>query len=290
MAVLRDYCASIQSRYAEHPLFGRHLNMFISMFGFAPKTLAYNINNALAGGKLPPYNNISDENAERKNLILCLISNIEARKKLLEMHRGYRVVDSNEDEIIAAGFSKESARTFIASFEKYLVDHADEIEALRIIYNSDETVITYSMLYELQDKLILENRLFTPYNIWSNYKLLDEDGNVEELDVKQNIHALTHLIQLVRFAYKKNSNLKSLLKGYSRRFTLYCGQAQRMLTNDQQEIMKQIADYIINEGAISVQELNSIDTDLWRKAITSFGSDALTSEINELSKFILRTA
>ena len=146
------------------------------------------------------------------------------------------------------------------------------------------------MLYELQDKLILENRLFTPYNIWSNYKLLDEDGNVEELDVKQNMHALTHLIQLVRFAYKKNSNLKSLLKGYLRRFTLYCGQAQRMLTSDQQEIMKQIADYIINEGAISVKELNSIDTDLWRKAITSFGSDALTSEINELSKFILRTA
>lgn len=290
LAVLRDYCASIHSRYAEHPLFGRHLNMFISMFGFAPKALAYNINNALAGGKLPLYNNISDENAERKNLILCLISNIEARKKLLEMHRGYRVVDSNEDEIITAGFSKESARTFIASFEKYLVDHADEIEALRIIYNSDEAVITYSMLYELQDKLILENRLFTPYNIWSNYKLLDEDGNVEELDVKQNIHALTHLIQLVRFAYKKNSNLKSLLKGYLRRFTLYCGQAQRMLTNDQQEIMKQIADYIINEGAISVKELNSIDTDLWRKAITSFGSDALTSEINELSKFILRTA
>jgi len=290
LAVLRDYCASIHSRYAEHPLFGRHLNMFILMFGFAPKTLAYNINNALSGGKLPLYNNISDENAERKNLILCLISNIETRKKLLEMHRGYRVVDSNEDEIITAGFSKESARTFIASFEKYLVDHADEIEALRIIYNSDETVITYSMLYELQDKLILENRLFTPYNIWSNYKLLDEDGNVEELDVKQNIHALTHLIQLVRFAYKKNSNLKSLLKGYSRRFTLYCGQAQRMLTNDQQEIMKQIADYIINEGAISVKELNSIDTDLWRKAITSFGSDALTSEINELSKFILRTA
>lgn len=290
LAVLRDYCASIHSRYAEHPLFGRHLNMFISMFGFAPKTLAYNINNALAGGKLPLYNNISDENAERKNLILCLISNIEARKKLLEMHRGYRVIDSNEDEIISAGFSKESARTFIVSFEKYLVDHADEIEALRIIYNSDETVITYSMLCELQDKLILENRLFTPYNIWSNYKLLDEDGNVEELDVKQNIHALTHLIQLVRFAYKKNSNLKSLLKGYSRRFTLYCGQAQRMLTNDQQEIMKQIADYVINEGAISVKELNSIDTDLWRKAITSFGSDALTSEINELSKFILRTA
>ena len=120
--------------------------------------------------------------------------------------------------------------------------------------------------------------------------MLDADGSVEELDAKQNIKALTHLIQLVRFAYKKNSNLKSLLKGYSQRFTLYCGQNQRNLTPDQQEIMKQIADYIINEGSISVMELNSVDTDLWRRAITSFGVPALTTEIIELSKFILKAA
>ena len=88
--------------------------------------------------------------------------------------------------------------------------------------------------------------------------MLDMNGDVEDLDVKQNIKALTHLIQLVRYAYKKTDNLKSLLKGYSQRFTLYCGQAQRPLSPDQQEIMKAIADYIINEGSISVTELNSM--------------------------------
>lgn len=290
LALLRDYCATINNRYEENPLFGRHLNIFISDYGFAPKTLASVVNKALSSGKLPEYTSISADNMERKNLIYCLISNIEARKKLLEMHRGYYAVAPDKDETIYKGFSKESARSFIESFEKYLNENADKIEALRIIYNSEDTVITYSMLVELQDKLIAENRLFIPYSIWSNYKLLDLEGNVEELDVKQNIKALTHLIQLVRFAYKKSSNLKSLLKGYSQRFTLYCGQNQRNLTSDQQEIMKQIADYIINEGSISVMELNSIDTDLWRKAVTSFGVPALTAEIIELSKFILKAA
>lgn len=147
------------------------------------------------------------------------------------------------------------------------------------------------MLHNLQDKLIAENPLFTPYNIWSNYKLLDTDGSVDTLDVKQNVKALTHLIQLVRFAYKKSSNLKSLFKGYSQRFTLYCGQAQRMLTKEQQDVMKQIADYIITEGTINVTELNTLDTNLWRKAVTKFGTPAaLTTEIIELSKFILRAA
>lgn len=290
LALLRDYCATINNRYEDNPLFGRHLNIFISDFGFAPKTLANTINKALSSGGLPEYISISAPNTERKSLIYCLISNIEARKKLLEMHRGYLAVAPDKDEIIYKGFSKETARTFIESFENYLNENADEIEALRIIYNSEDTVITHSMLAELQDKLISENRLFKPYTIWSNYKLLDVDGNVEELDKKQNMNALTHLIQLVRFAYKKSGNLRSLIKGYSQRFTLYCGQNQRSLTPEQQEIMKQIADYIINDGYINAMELNSVDTDLWRKAITSFGAPALTAEMIELSKFILKAA
>lgn len=290
LVLLRDYCATINNRYEDNPLFGRHLNIFISDFGFAPKTLANAINKALSSGSLPEYISISAPNAERKSLIHCLIANVEARKKLLEMHRGYFAVAPDKDKIIYQGFSKETARTFIESFEKYLSENADKIEALRIIYNSEDTVITHSMLVELQDKLLSENRLFKPYTIWSNYKLLDMNGNVEKLDKKQNMNALTHLIQLVRFAYKKSSNLRSLFKGYSQRFTLYCGQNQRSLTPEQQELMRQIADYIINDGYIDAMELNAVDTDLWRKAITSFGAPALTAEMIDLSKFILKAA
>lgn len=214
LALLRDYCASINMRYENNVLFGRHLNIFISDYGFAPKTLAYQINTALSQGTLPPFTSASNDNSARNSLISCLMLNLDARKKLLELHRGYYAIAPGEDEIIDKGFTKEAAKSFIDSFEKYLNDNADKIEALRIIYNSEDTVITYSMLSDLRDKLLSENRLFTPYNIWSNYKMLDMNGDVEDLDVKQNIKALTHLIQLVRYAYKKTDNLKSLLKGY----------------------------------------------------------------------------
>lgn len=291
LALLRDYCATIQKRYEDNPLFERHLNMFISDYGFSPRGLANNINQSLSQNLLPPYENISDENSTRKNLIFCLMSNLSARKKLLEMQQGYRVVTpEKEDEVIYIGFSRETAKSFIANFEQYLNDNADKIEALRIIYNSEDAVITYSMLAELQDKLIAENGLFLPDYIWENYKILNNDGNVEELDTKKNTRALTHLIQLVRFAYHKSNKLVSLIKGYSQRFSLYCGQAQRVLTDDQKEIMKQIADYIIEEGAISIKELNAFDTDLWRKGIKNFGADVLSAEIITLAKFILKAA
>lgn len=71
---------------------------------------------------------------------------------------------------------------------------------------------------------------------------------------------------------------------------MYCGQTQRTLDENQTEIMRQIAEYIINEGAITPSELNSFDTDLWRKAIISFGVPTLTSEIETLSKFLLKAA
>ena len=289
LELLRDYCSTINRRYEDNPLFGRHLESFISAFGFAPRTLANSINEAIENNTLPPYIDISEPNGERKALISCLISNIEARKKLLEMQKGYIITAPGPDEVIYAGFSKETARAFIENFEKYLNDNKDSIEALRIIYNSESVVITHDMLCELRDKLVSENRLFTPYYIWNNYKILDSDGNVEQLDVKQNVNALTHLIQLARYAFRKNTNLASLYTGYSQRFSLYCGQVQRSLTDDQMAVMKQVADYIVSDGAFSVIELNSIDTDLWRKGVTCFGK-GFASEMQTLSRFILKVA
>ena len=225
------------------------------------------------------------------DLIIDLIGNIPARRKLLEMQRGYFVTTEDDpDKLIYAGFSKETAQSFIDNFEKYLNDNKDSIEALRIIYNSEDVVITHSMLVELRDSLLSENRQYSPYQIWRNYKVIDEFGNVDELDMKANFNALTNLIQIVRFAYHKNQKLTALIKGYTQRFNLYCGQAQRTLSDDQIEIMRQIAEFVINDGAITAMELNEIDTDLWRRGITSFTAPVFNDEIQTMSRFLLRAA
>ena len=291
LSLLRDYCSTIQRRYEDSQLFSRHLDKFIVDYGFAPKTLANNINVALTKTLLPPFIDVSSDNSERLALIDCLICNLAARKKLLEMQKGYYAFTPDKpDEVIYKGFSKETARSFIATFEKYLDDNKDSIEALSIIYNSEDTVITYSMLCELQEKLQSANKSFTPYYIWSNYKTLDTDGQVEELNVKQNVNALTHLIQIVRYAFKKNYTLTSLFGTYAQRFNLYCGQAQRELTDEQKSVMKQIAEYIVQDGSFTVQELNEFEPDLWKAAIVAFGAKTLAVEMQKLSKFILKAA
>lgn len=291
--LLRDYCSTINRRYEDNALFGRHLDYFITTYGFAPRTIAGKIQQATDDGLLIEHEYIdpSHDNTKRMALIYSLISNIAARNKLLEMQRGYIVnTEEDPDEIIYAGFSKETAKSFIVNFEKYLEDNKDSIEALRIIYNSEDTVITHSMLSELRDRLLSESRQYGAYQIWKNYKVLDTEGNVDELDVKTNVNALTNLIQIVRYAYKKNQKLTSLINGYTKRLALYCGQQQRALTEEQVDIMKQVAEFVINDGAISVNELNEIDTDLWRKGVTSFGGKVLAEEMQALSRFLLRVA
>ncbi|MDE6434373.1 MAG: DEAD/DEAH box helicase family protein [Lachnospiraceae bacterium] len=290
MMLLRDYCSTINRRYEDNPLFGRHLDYFITTYGFAPRTVANNIQNAFSEGTIVEYISPSHDNTMRMGLIYCLIGNIEARKKLLEMQKGYYASASDEDEVLYAGFSKESAKSYIENFEKYLENNKDGIEALRIIYNFEDKIITHSMLVELRDRLLAENKQYGVYQIWKNYKILDSDGSVEELDVKTNTRALTHLIQIVRYAYRKNPKLTSLITGYASRFTLYCGQNQRILSAPQKEIMRQIAEYVIDGGAISVEELNEVNTDLWRRAVTSFGAPVLKEELLVLSKFLLKVA
>ena len=291
LCLLSNYCAMINHRYDNNQLFGRHLDYFITTYGFAPKEIAYKINEAFSQQSLPPYNSPSEHNTERKDLIFDLISNIQARDKLLEMQQGYIIkTDNDPDELIYSGFSIETAKSFIDEYEKYLDKNKDSIEALRIIYNSEDTIITHSMLTELRERLLSESRHYDVYQIWKNYKLIDEKGNVDELDVKTNFKALTNLIQIVRFAYGKNEKLFTLLKGYAKRFSLYCGQEQRVLSESQIEIMKQIADYIINDGGISLMELNEIDTDLWRKGVTSFKPTVFAEEIQILARFLLKVA
>lgn len=291
LALLKDYCSTITNRYIDNPLFGRHLDEFIDKFGFSPIYIAEKIKDALDSGALPPFISPSDANTERIALISELIYNSQAKDKLMELKKGYFVFAPDKpDELIYRGFSIETAKSFIENFEKYLDDHKDSIEALRIIYNSEGKSITYSMLCELRDSLLSADRQFTPYFIWKNYKRLDTEGKVKELEQTRNINALTHLIQLARYAYKKNDELFSLFGIYSQRFSLYVGSTNHSLNETQIEIMRKIADYIVEEGSINAMELNTIDTDLWRSGITSFGPQVFASEMQMLSKYIIGAA
>ena len=286
---LQKYCDKIDRRYKGDAKFVSHLDEFKSICGISLGEAAARIR--LEG--LPEYVNPSETNRERMDLISPLLS-VSAREKLLELQDGYTLEAQDPDEVIYAGFSKETARGFIDNFERYLDEHKDSIEALKTIYNHDSSVtpITCHMLTDLRSQLSDANPRYQSEEIWRNFYILDgESGNVDKLDEDTKEADLTNLLQIVRYSYGKtkgeNRKLMSLRKGYKQRFALYCGQEQRQLDDDQIEVMRKIADYVVDNGALSLSELRNVNKDLWRDGIRLLDSSLLSREIDTMSGFLL---
>lgn len=156
-----------------------------------------------------------------------------------------------------------------------------------LFYNSEDVVITHSMLVDLRDKLSSANRAFTPLRLWRSYHVCNP-ADVDESDLKHDANVLTNLIQIVRYAFHKTGSISSLFGSFASRFNLYCGQEQRSLSEEQVRIMQKIAEYMVSDGAVSGSELNEIDTDLWRAGILAFTKPVFDKEIMVMAKFILK--
>lgn len=110
-----------------------------------------------------------------------------------------------EDTLISKGFSVEEAKDTTEAFEKYCRDHADEIEALRIIYNQSGEPINFDMMKDLENKLKMENNRFSTKQLWNSYAIVSPN-HVRRATKKEESEALTNIIQLVRFAYRQIEN------------------------------------------------------------------------------------
>ena len=238
---------------------------------------------------LPPYTDINAPNTERKQLISKLITNNKARQKILEINAGFvKILMPGEDELTYTGFSKEESETYIQSFEKYMDENKDKVEALRIIYNEEDIPISHAMLEDLQEKLLKENRMYKAGYIWQNYKVLKADNSIVPLETRNELEALTNLIQIARYVYGKTNRLVSLFRGWRRGFNLYTA-PQRNLDEDQIKLMEVIAEYIVQNGAVQQQDIfNGLGSSYSIGLVQTFGKDNVNSELLKLSGFVLR--
>lgn len=243
---------------------------------------------SLKSGDLPPFLHVNESNSSRKALVEKLADNPKARDYLLELHRGtLTILVEAEDELIRVGFSMEEAHTTTAQFEQYISEHKDEIEALRIIYNKQGEPLKYQMLDDLRSKLLLANSHFKHELLWNHYSIL-APVQVSKLSGKNERDALTNLIQIVRYAFKQNTELRSIPAMAAARFELWCGQAQRPLSPAQKELMKGLVAYIAANGSYDTQTLAEEDTTMFAQMVQAFQPPQLLNDmLRTLSRFIL---
>lgn len=250
--------------------------------------MASNIYKAFEAGSLPEFIHVNEPNNERKGLVRALATNPQAREYLLILNAGFvKILDPGEDKLIEKGFSQEEAISTTQAFEEYINDHRDEIEALRIIYNNTGEPLTYQMLKELSHKLMEVNHKFNVTQLWNKYSILNPKA-VHKFSTKDEKEALTNIIQLVRYAMHLIPELRSLPSMAAQRFELWCGQAQRPLSEIQKDIIRQIVGYIVANGSSSLKDIREYDKTVAAQIIKSFGNaESAKVAILSLSQFLI---
>ena len=235
------------------------------------KELSARIYDALEKGTLPPFVSTEKPNLERKGLVSPLANHADARRYLLILAAGFvNTLMPGEDTLISKGFSIEEAKCTTEAFEEFCRENADEIEALRIIYNNEGEPITYSMLKDLEHKLKMANNHFAPKQIWNSYTILSP-SKVKRSTTKEESDALTNIIQLVRFAFRQIDRLESVVTTSKQYFNLWLGQNQREITDKQRKVNSRIVEYIASNGACTVRDIREDDATHAAQMIRAFG-------------------
>ena len=115
--------------------------------------------------------------------------------------------DISVDELIEAGASEEAkrkAKSLVDSFERFIADNKDEIDALQCFYGTPYTKrLRFSDLKTLADEIKAPPRAWTPEKLWRAYETLDRD-RVRGASAQR---LLTDLVSLVRFAMDQDDEL-----------------------------------------------------------------------------------
>lgn len=261
---------------------------FKELAGDNMKDIASQIYEALSADSLPPFVDINKANNERKSLVASLANHPDARHYLLILNAGFvKILIPGEDELVSKGFSIEEASHTTAAFEKYVFEHKDEMEALRIIYNNQGEPITYSMLKELESQLRYVNAKFNPALLWNTYSIV-RPADVVKFTTKDEKEALTNIIQLVRFAFKHIPKLESLKGEAAKYFNLWCGQGWRGINEKQNELLGQVVNYIVSNGACTIDDIKEEDKTQAGQLVMAFGGiDAANAALASLSQFMI---
>ena len=167
--------------------------------------------------------------------------------------------DISLDELIEAGASEEAkrkAKSLVASFERFIADNKDEIDALQCFYAQPYAKrLRFGDLKALADAIKAPPRAWTPEKLWRAYETLDKD-RVRGASAQR---LLTDLVSLVRFAMNREAELAPFGEHVRARFEHWLAQqrtAGRDFTPDQVRWLEMIRDHIAASVEMTVEDLD----------------------------------
>ncbi|MGB3552056.1 MAG: type I restriction-modification enzyme R subunit C-terminal domain-containing protein [Candidatus Binatus sp.] len=166
-----------------------------------------------------------------------------------------QVIDEiSKDVLLEAGHSadaKEKAQSVVQSFEKFIADNKDQIDALQFFYSRPYAKrLKYADIRKLADAIESPPRSWTPERLWNAYAALEKDKVRGASAARQ----LTDIVSLVRFALHQDDELVPFPDKVKTRFANWVAQQEnsgRKFTAEQMRWLKMIRDHVATSVEIT---------------------------------------
>ncbi|HYC90465.1 MAG TPA: type I restriction-modification enzyme R subunit C-terminal domain-containing protein [Thermoanaerobaculia bacterium] len=171
-----------------------------------------------------------------------------------------QVIDEvSQDELLEAGASeeaKEKAKALVTSFEQFIEENRDEIEALQFFYAQPHSRrLTFRDIKELAAAIKAPPRSWTPEKLWRAYETLRKD----RVRGASGQRLLTDIVSLVRFAVHKDDELVPFGEQVRERFEQWLAQqrdAGHAFTPEQRRWLEMMRDHIATSLEMTVEDFD----------------------------------
>jgi type I restriction enzyme R subunit len=229
----------------------------------------------------------------KKAAIQTLMAKPPLRKLVLDLRQKFeQIVDEvSKDTLLPeqTGYSaeaREKAAALVKSFENYLADHKDEIDALQFFYS-----VPHKKRLRFKDIQALANAISSPPRSWTTERLWRAYETLEKSKVRGTSaqRLLTDIVSLVRFALHQEGELVPHADRVRERFQNWLAQQAnkgRTFSDEQIQWLHMMRDHIATSLEI---DMDSFDLTPFTnegglaRASRVFGMDlkAIVHELNE---------
>jgi len=179
------------------------------------------------------------------------------RAKLVAVRTSYeQAIDVGaEDVVLAAEFTRDSARELVQSFKDFIEEHKDEIVALEVLYSRGYgKPPTFEQVKELASAIARPPRAWTAARLWAAYERVDK-SKVRG----SGRRALTDLVSLVRFTLEHDGELVPYAEQVTERYVAWLTaqeQAGTRFTPEQKAWLDGIKDVVAASMNVSKEDFD----------------------------------
>lgn len=194
----------------------------------------------------------------------------------------------NPDEVINVGWDKDNkdkANQVISDFKQWIENHKDEIIALQIFYGQPyrRRELTFKMIKELVELIVLEKPTLAPMSIWRAYEQLETVSG-------QPKNEMVALVSLIRKVAGIDATLTPYDKTVDRNFQQWilkknAGQHNRF-TKEQMDWLQMLKEQIATSVHVDTDDLDytPFDAKGGKGKMWQLFGDEMETIINELNE------